>query len=65
MSATETWWAIATDPNHIVAEIIWNIVFDGLIIAVGYGILVKKLILPKIHKYIDDKHDIKHAESEY
>ena len=61
----ETWWQIAFDPNHIVAELIWNIVFDLLIISVGYGIIIKKIILPKIHKYIDDKHGVKHQKDEY
>lgn len=61
----ETWWTIASDPNHIFAELFWNIVFDGLIIALGYGIIIKKIILPKIHKYIDDKHGVKHQKDEY
>ena len=62
----ETWWSIVTDPNHIVAEIIWNIIFDGLIIALGYGIIIKKFVLPylrkNIHKYIDDRHLVEHEE---
>lgn len=62
---SETWIDIVTDPNHIIAEVVWNIIFDVLIIALGYGILIKKIVLPKIHKYIDDKHDVKHAEGEY
>ena len=61
----ETWWEIALDPNHVIAELIWNIVFDLLIITLGYGIIVKKIVLPKIHKYIDDKHGVEHPESEY
>lgn len=63
---TETWISILTDPNHIIAEIIINLIFDGLIIALGYGIIVKKIIFPylrkNIHKYIDGKHNIQHEE---
>jgi hypothetical protein len=63
---TETWWGIVTDPNHIIAEVIINILFDGLIIALGYGIIIKKVVMPylrkNIHKYIDDRHDMKHEE---
>lgn len=61
----ETWWDIATDPNHIMAELAWNIIFDVLIITLGYGIIIKKIVLPKIHKYIDDKHGVKHQKDEY
>ena len=62
----ETWIDIVTDPNHIIAEVIINIVFDGLIIALGYGIIVKKVVMPylrrNIHKYIDTKHNMEHEE---
>jgi hypothetical protein len=61
----ETWWGILSDPNHIVAELVWNLIFDLLIISIGYGIIIKKIILPKIHKYIDDKHGVKHQKDEY
>jgi hypothetical protein len=62
----ETWISIVTDPNHIVAEVIINILFDGLVIALGYGIIVKKIVLPylrkNIHKYIDQRHNVEHEE---
>ena len=65
----ETWFDIVTDPNHIIAEIIINILFDGLIIALGYGIIIKKVVMPylrkNIHRYVDDKHGVVHAEKEY
>lgn len=61
----ETWLDVLLDPNHIAAELIWNFVFDVLIITVGYGIIIKKIILPHIHKYIDDKHGVKHQKEEY
>jgi hypothetical protein len=62
---TETWLDIVLDPNHIFAELIWNILFDVLIISIGYGIIIKKMVLPYIHKYIDNKHGIYHKESDY
>jgi hypothetical protein len=61
----ETWIDILTDPNHIMAELVWNFVFDVIVITVGYGIIIKKIILPRIHKYIDDKHGVKHQKGEY
>jgi hypothetical protein len=62
----ETWIDIVTDPNHIIAEIIINLVFDGLIIALGYGIIIKKIVMPalrkNVHKYIDQRHGVQHEE---
>lgn len=46
--------------DHVIAEFFWNAVF----ILVGIGIS-KARALRKIHKYIDDKHGVKHPESEY
>lgn len=61
---TETWVEIATDPNHIIAELIWSLIFDGLFVAVLYGIVWKKLLLPKIHEQFDKQHGLTHKENE-
>ena len=61
---TETFWDIALDSNHIMAEILWNIIFDGVIVAFLYGVVFKKVVLPKIrrdiHREIDTEHGIDH-----
>jgi hypothetical protein len=41
--------------DHIIAEFFWN----GVFALVVYG-LSKAQALRKIHKYIDDRHDVKH-----
>lgn len=46
--------------DHMIAEFFWNIVF----LLVGFAVS-KAVALRKIHKYIDDKHGVKHPESEY
>jgi hypothetical protein len=46
--------------EHMVSEFFWNAVF----VAVGYAVS-KAVALRKIHKYIDDKHGVKHQEKEY
>lgn len=46
--------------NHMVAEFFWNAVF-----AIGVFAFSKARALRKIHKYVDDKHGVKHQESEY
>jgi hypothetical protein len=59
---SETFWDIALDPNHIMAEIVWNVIFDGVVVAFLYGVVFKKVILPKIrreiHREIDSEHGI-------
>jgi hypothetical protein len=41
--------------DHIIAEFFWNAVFAIVVFA-----LSKSKILSKIHKYIDDRHNVKH-----
>lgn len=41
--------------EHIAAEFFWNIVF-----AFGLLAISKSRLLKKIHKYIDDKHEVSH-----
>ena len=53
-------WSVVFGFDHIVAEFFWN----GVFLVVGLGIS-KARALRKIHKYIDDKHGVKHPESEY
>lgn len=43
--------------EHIIAEFFWNAVF-----AIAIFALSKSQILSKIHKYIDDRHDVKHDQ---
>ena len=59
-------WSIALDSAHIMAELIWTLVFDGIIIALIYNVLFKQIILPRlrrnlreeIHNDIDLEHGI-------
>lgn len=46
--------------EHMVAEFFWNIVF-----AIILFVFSKAKALKKIHKYVDDKHGVKHQEKEY
>ncbi len=65
-SVWEHAWEIFTDPSHILAELGWTIIQDVLIIGVLYGLVFKKVILPRlrkdIHKEIDAEHGIEHKE---
>lgn len=66
---SETWLDIFLNPSHIIAELLWNLVFDVILISLGYGVVIKKIVMPylkrTIHKHIDTKHGIQHKESEY
>ncbi len=57
-------WSIFTDPSHILAELGWTVIQDVIVIWLFYGIIFKKVILPRIrkeiHKEIDEEHNIKH-----
>jgi len=59
-------WSITFDPAHIVSEMIWQIVFDGLFVALLYGVVFKRLLLPRlrreIHKDLDAEHGIEHHD---
>lgn len=59
-------WIIFTSPDHIIAEIGWTIIQDGVVIWLLYGILWKKVFLPKlrkeIHEEIDEEHNITHDD---
>lgn len=58
--------SVAFDPAHILAELFFTIVFDGLVIAVLYQIVFKKLLLPRmcrdIHRQIDEEHGLGHDD---
>jgi hypothetical protein len=41
--------------EHIIAEFFWNAVFAIAVLA-----LSKSKALSRIHKYIDDRHEVKH-----
>lgn len=60
---SETWLDIALDPNHIIAELFWNLVFDGIVVALLYGVVWKKMLLPKLHAQFDKQHGLTHKES--
>jgi hypothetical protein len=46
--------------EHVVAEIFWNTVWLGAAFAVG-----RLIAFRKVHKYIDDKHGVKHEKEGY
>ena len=59
-------WAITFDPAHIVSELIWQLVFDGVFVALLYGVVFKRWLLPRlrreIHKDLDAEHGIEHHD---
>jgi hypothetical protein len=43
--------------EHVVAEFFWNIIF-----AVALLVISKSRVLKKIHRYIDEKHEVTHEK---
>jgi len=60
----ETWWEIFTDQNHIIAETLWSLIENFVVIGLFYNIVFRKYVLPKIkrqiHEDIDREHGITH-----
>ena len=55
-------WSIVTDPAHIFAELLWNVIFDVIVVSLLYGEIFKRVLLPRlrrdIHRAIDEEHGI-------
>lgn len=56
--------ALATDPAHLAFEFVFSLVFDFIIVTLLYGILIRKVLIPKlrksIHEEIDKEHGVEH-----
>ncbi len=46
--------------EHMISEFFWNAVF-----ILATFLITKAVALRKIHKYVDDKHGVKHKKEEY
>ncbi|MBC9704868.1 MAG: hypothetical protein H9W81_07810 [Enterococcus sp.] len=57
-------FSLLTDPAHLAFEFVFSIVFDFLIVTIIYGVVVKKVIIPRlrksIHEEIDREHGVDH-----
>ena len=57
---SEDLWSVIFSPEHVVAELFWN----GIFFIGGYTVS-RFRAFKKIHKYIDDKHGVKHDKGGY
>jgi len=55
--------SIATDPAHLLFELIFSVLFDVVLVSVIWGVIIKKIIIPKlkrdVHREIDVEHGLK------
>jgi hypothetical protein len=69
MSIWQDYVSVSFDPAHILAELTFTIVFDFVLLWLGYKIFFKGYILPRlrrdIHRDIDVEHGYVHAQDEY
>ena len=63
MIVAESFIDIATDPAHIIAELIFTFTIDFLIIAFIWGVVFKKLLLPALTKKVHEEIDVEHGYS--
>lgn len=58
----EEFWQLATDPAHLLFELAFSMMFDVLIVSVIWGVIIKKIIIPRVkrdvHKEIDEEHGV-------
>lgn len=60
---------LLSSPAHWAFELLFSVLFDLIVISLGYGIVIKKIIIPRlkksIHEEIDREHGIKpHGEKQ-
>lgn len=59
-------WSIFTDPGHFIAELGFTIIIDFVLLFLGYQLLIKKIIIPRlknqIHKDLDEELHLEHTE---
>jgi len=53
---------VATDPAHILAELTFTLVFDGLVLFLLWGKIIKPRITKAVHQSIDADHNIVHTD---
>lgn len=65
-SILEEYFALMTDPAHILFEITISVLFDVIVVYLGYQLFFKRLIIPKlrrdIHRELDDEHHVEHHD---
>lgn len=52
---------LLSNPAHWAFELTFSIIFDLLIIPIVYGIIIKKVIIPKLKKTLHDEIDKEHG----
>lgn len=61
----QEFWEVFTDPAHAMAELASSIVIDGLFIFLVYQTLIKKVLLPRLHREYDEEHGIEHVDKSH
>jgi hypothetical protein len=54
---------LATDPAHLAFEFVFSIVFDFIIVTLLYGVVIQKIIIPRLRKSIHEEIDREHGVS--
>lgn len=52
---------LLSSPAHWAFELVFSLLFDLIVISLFYGILVKRVIIPRLKKKIHDEIDKEHG----
>lgn len=59
---------LLSSPAHWAFELLFSVLFDLIVISLVYGIIIKKIIIPRLkkslHEEIDREHGISHEEKQ-
>lgn len=57
---------LLTNPAHLAFEFVFSVAFDFVMVTILYGIVIKKIIIPRlrksIHEELDKEHGVEHQE---
>lgn len=60
-SFMEEFTELLSSPAHWAFELVFSLLFDIIIISLGYGVIIKRYIIPRLRKSIHDEIDKEHG----
>jgi hypothetical protein len=60
-SFTQEYMELLSNPAHWLFELTFSIIFDFIVISLLYGIIIKKVIIPRLKKTLHDEIDKEHG----
>jgi len=65
----ESFWTqfldLLTNPAHLAFELFFTVMFDGIFIALIWGVVIKRYVMPRLRKQIHADIDKEHGVQEH